>query len=193
MNARSLISFEHIMRRVIQREVAIERNPRHLDCSGLDEVTGGPVTASGTARTSRRGRGTRRRSGSSRASSRRIPTAWLGGRGRAERQGEEGQRHGQEEKGRGRRGQRLRRGVMTVLPPAATGWAPVGTSGRRRRFSPVAHGRSAQEAGEGATTPFRFLCRACRRSTSGPRGRRSRGGRDVRAARASSSGRRDPQ
>ena len=50
LNVRNLTCFENLVRRLIQLEVAIERNPRHPDFTGLEEVTGGPTTSAGTAR-----------------------------------------------------------------------------------------------------------------------------------------------
>ena len=52
LNVVNLASFEHIVRRVIQVEMAVERNPRHPDFSGLEDVVAGPRSASGSAHVS---------------------------------------------------------------------------------------------------------------------------------------------
>ena len=49
LNVVNLTCFEHIVRRVIQVEMAVERNPRHPDFSGLEDVVAGPRSVSGSA------------------------------------------------------------------------------------------------------------------------------------------------
>ncbi|CAK0832272.1 unnamed protein product [Prorocentrum cordatum] len=49
LNVVNLTCFEHVVRRVIQVEMAVEKNPRHPDFSGLGDVLAGPRSASGSA------------------------------------------------------------------------------------------------------------------------------------------------
>ena len=45
-----LACIEQLVRRTIQLEMAVERNPRHPDFSGLSVIVDGPVTATGAVR-----------------------------------------------------------------------------------------------------------------------------------------------
>eukprot|EP00959_Pyramimonas_sp_CCMP1952_P278526 5823545-Pyramimonas_sp.AAC.1 len=49
LNAHNLHFVEVTVRRVIQIEMAAQRNPRHPDDSGLEGVIAGPTAASGSA------------------------------------------------------------------------------------------------------------------------------------------------
>ncbi|CAK0847980.1 unnamed protein product, partial [Prorocentrum cordatum] len=49
LNVVNLTRFEHVARRVIQVEMAVEKNPRHPDFSGLEDVPAGPRSVSGSA------------------------------------------------------------------------------------------------------------------------------------------------
>ncbi|CAK0822212.1 unnamed protein product [Prorocentrum cordatum] len=54
LNVVNLACFEHIVRRVIQVEMAVEKNPRHPGFSGLEDVLAGPRSVSGSAHVPRR-------------------------------------------------------------------------------------------------------------------------------------------
>ncbi|CAK0849661.1 unnamed protein product, partial [Prorocentrum cordatum] len=49
LNVKNLHCMEALVRRVIQIEMAVQRNPRHPDFSGLEDAVGGPTGASGSA------------------------------------------------------------------------------------------------------------------------------------------------
>ncbi|CAK0809347.1 unnamed protein product, partial [Prorocentrum cordatum] len=49
LNVKNLHCMEALARRVIQIEMAVQRNPRHPDFSGLEDAVGGPTGASGSA------------------------------------------------------------------------------------------------------------------------------------------------
>ena len=51
LDGSNLASGEQLARWMIQTETAVERNPRHLDFSGLDIVIGAPVSREGKAET----------------------------------------------------------------------------------------------------------------------------------------------
>ena len=53
LNVKNLVCFENVLRRVVTLEIAIERCPKHLDFTGLEEIAGGPITSAGNARVSK--------------------------------------------------------------------------------------------------------------------------------------------
>eukprot|EP00972_Heterocapsa_arctica_P058918 8682115-Heterocapsa_arctica.AAC.1 len=49
LNVSSLACFEQLLRKVAQDEMAVDRNPKHPDYSGLSSAIGAPTQASGAA------------------------------------------------------------------------------------------------------------------------------------------------
>jgi len=52
-DALNLMSAENLVRRLVQLELAVERNPTHPDSAGLNEIIGGTLTEGGAAVTTK--------------------------------------------------------------------------------------------------------------------------------------------